>query len=191
MKNIAILISGAGTNMESILKSKEEYDLNIKCVISSKIGSLGLEKAKKYDVITSTVNRKLYATKELFEEVLESILNDFNIDYIVLAGYMLILSDSFVKKYPKRIFNIHPSLLPDFPGLNAVKQSLQAGKAGFTIHYVDPGKVDSGEVIFQKEVKIENGDTVKVLHNRIKVFENEWYPKALSHVINSNPISLL
>tara|TARA_Y100000034_G_C6819429_1_gene368895 strand:+ start:215 stop:790 length:576 start_codon:yes stop_codon:yes gene_type:complete len=191
MKNIAILISGSGTNMESILRLKDECNFNIKCVISSKVGAEGLTKARKYNIDANTIDRKIYSTKDLFEKVLKMILDDYNVNFIVLAGYMLILSDDFVKMYPKRIFNIHPSLLPDNPGLNAVKKSLKSGKAGFTIHYVEPGEVDSGEIIFQKEVQIIDGDTTQSLHDRIKINENEWYPKVLDHVINSKPMSFL
>ena len=158
MKNVAILISGSGTNMESILNSCNNKDFKVKCVVASEVGTRGLEVAESFGVDVTIVKRSVYSTKKLFEKVLTQILDDYKTDYIVLAGYMVVLSNNFVKKYHKRIFNTHPSLLPDHPGLNAVEKSLQSGKAGFTIHYVDPGPVDSGEIIFQKEVEIKKED---------------------------------
>jgi phosphoribosylglycinamide formyltransferase-1 len=182
MINLGILISGRGSNMESILNFLKENniaDICPKIVISSKTEAEGLKKASKFGVPTRVVSNN---SKGLdYDTEIINILQEYDVNpengLVCLAGYMRLLSPEFVRKYKMRIMNIHPSLLPSFPGLNSQKKALDYGVkvTGCTVHFVDEG-LDSGPVIAQKHVTVLDSDTFETLSERILVQEHILYP---------------
>jgi phosphoribosylglycinamide formyltransferase-1 len=174
----AVLISGRGTNLEAILHAEENNNLGkakVVLVVSNNSDALGLNIAKKYSKRTAIIE------KEAGEKLLLDLLQEHKIELIVLAGFMQILSPSFISKYVDRILNIHPSLLPSFPGLKAQRQALEAGVkvSGCTVHFVNE-EVDGGPIILQKAVKIKDNDTVEELASRILEIEHKILPQAIS-----------
>ncbi len=180
MKKIqaAIFISGRGSNLESLIKSsrKKQSLVNIQLVISNNSKAKGLLIAKKYKIPL------IYSfPKKNFEKKISKYLK--NIDIICLAGFMQVLDSRFVKKWTRRLINIHPSYLPSFKGLNAQDQAIRAKAkySGCTVHYVT-SKIDSGKIILQKKVKILNKDNTESLSKKILVEEHMIYPKALQKI---------
>ena len=177
-KNVAIFISGRGSNLESLIKSsrKKQSLVNIQLVISNNSKAKGLLIAKKYKIPL------IYSfPKKNFEKKISKYLK--NIDIICLAGFMQVLDSRFVKKWTRRLINIHPSYLPSFKGLNAQDQAIRAKAkySGCTVHYVT-SKIDSGKIILQKKVKILNKDNTESLSKKILVEEHMIYPKALQKI---------
>lgn len=182
MINLGILISGRGSNMESILNFLKENniaDICPKIVISSKPEAEGLKKASKFGVPTRVVSNNSKGWD--YDSEIINILQEYDVKpengLVCLAGYMRLLSPEFVRKYKMRIMNIHPSLLPSFPGLNSQKKALDYGVkvTGCTVHFVDEG-LDSGPVIAQKHVYVMDNDTFDTLSERILVQEHILYP---------------
>jgi phosphoribosylglycinamide formyltransferase 1 len=189
MLNLAILISGRGSNMENILKSikKNKIPVNPVIVISNKPDAKGIKIAQKLGVKTAVVesnglkggnweyDSRLVATLEKFKVTPQNGL-------ICLAGFMRIMSPEFIKHYKGRIMNIHPAVLPSFPGLHSQKQALEYGVkyAGCTVHFVDEG-VDTGPIILQAVVKVKDDDTEESLSKRILKQEHRIYPKAVNY----------
>lgn len=182
MINLGILISGRGSNMESILNFLKENniaDICPKIVISSKTEAEGLKKASKFGVPTRVVSNNSKGWD--YDSEIINILQEYDVNpengLVCLAGYMRLLSPEFVRKYKMRIMNIHPSLLPSFPGLNSQKKALDYGVkvTGCTVHFVDEG-LDSGPVIAQKHVTVLDSDTIETLSERILVQEHILYP---------------
>lgn len=182
MINLGILISGRGSNMESILNFLKENniaDICPKIVISSKSEAEGLKKASKFGVPTRVVSNNSKGWD--YDSEIINILQEYDVNpengLVCLAGYMRLLSPEFVRKYKMRIMNIHPSLLPSFPGLNSQKKALDYGVkvTGCTVHFVDEG-LDSGPVIAQKHVTVLDSDTFETLSERILVQEHILYP---------------
>ncbi|MDC0856218.1 phosphoribosylglycinamide formyltransferase [Candidatus Nitrosopelagicus sp.] len=187
MKNLGILISGRGSNMESILKAikKQKIPINPAVVISNKSNAKGLTIAKKMGVQTVVIDSSKYKGNRLqFDKEIISILRKYKVTptngLVCLAGFMRIISPYFIKEYKNKILNIHPALLPAFPGLDAQKQAIEFGAkySGCTVHFVDEG-VDTGPIIIQEIVKIGNKDTEKTLTKKILVKEHKIYPKAV------------
>ena len=187
MLNLAILISGRGSNMEAILKSikKKKIPINPAVVISNKSSAAGLKIAKKLGVKTEVVDSSEYKGKRLeYDKKLMQVLNNYGVTpkngLVCLAGFMRIISPQFVRKYKNRILNIHPALLPSFPGLNAQEQTIKYGAkfSGCTVHFADEG-VDTGPIIIQTVVKVKDGDTEKSLSKRILAKEHIIYPQAV------------
>lgn len=178
MKSIVILISGRGSNMEAILASA--LPLEIRAVISNRPDAKGLETAKKLGVRAIAMDHKAYASREAFDEALAKQIDELKPDYIVLAGFMRILSEPFIKRYAKRIINIHPSLLPAFPGLRTHKAAIEAGVKihGATVHFVTP-KLDYGPIISQAAVRVTPDDTEDSLAARVLAAEHQLYPQVL------------
>jgi phosphoribosylglycinamide formyltransferase-1 len=182
MINLGILISGRGSNMESILNFLKENniaDICPKIVISSKPEADGLKKASKFGVPTRVVSNNSKGWD--YDREIINILQEYDVNpengLVCLAGYMRLLSPELVRKYKMRIMNIHPSLLPSFPGLNSQKKALDYGVkvTGCTVHFVDEG-LDSGPVIAQKHVTVLDNDTLETLSQRILVQEHILYP---------------
>ena len=186
MKRLAIFVSGSGTNMENILRHIQEGKIQAEAslVVSDNPGAYALERAEKFGVESVVVDRKKFDSKENFEAEIQRRLAGKKIDYIVLAGFMRILSPSFVKAYRGRILNIHPALLPDFPGAHAIRDAWEAKvrKTGVTVHFVDEG-VDTGPVILQREVPVTADDTLESLEKEIHAVEYEIYPEAINLVL--------
>ena len=176
----AIFISGRGSNMKSLIKysQKKNSKIEIAKVFSNNKTAQGIDIAKQLNV-----PEIFYYSNKFFEEKIKKNLDD--IDLICLAGFMKILSPSFVKKWKKRLINIHPSYLPHFKGLNAQRKAIEA-KASFsgcTVHYVNK-KIDSGNIIKQKKIKILKKDDTESLTKKILIEEHKLYPKALNVVVN-------
>ncbi len=179
---IAVLVSGGGTNLQALIDSAEKGILKsgkIELVISNKADAFALERAKNAGIDTAVVLRKEAGSAEAFEEKIMALINERGIDVIVLAGFMAILSEKFTSSYPKRIINVHPSLIPSFCGkgfygLHVHEAALSYGVkvTGATVHFVNEVP-DGGEIIMQKAVEIEEGDTPETLQKRVMV-EAEW-----------------
>tara|TARA_B100000614_G_scaffold102617_1_gene92261 strand:- start:1157 stop:1777 length:621 start_codon:yes stop_codon:yes gene_type:complete len=187
LKNLGILISGRGSNMESILKAikKKKIPINPAVVISNKPNAKGLAIAKKMGVQIEIVDSSKYKGKRLqYDKEIISTLKKYKVTpsngLVCLAGFMRIISPYFIKEYKNKILNIHPALLPAFPGLDAQKQAIKFGSkfSGCTVHFVDEG-IDTGPIIIQEVVKVNNNDTEKSLSKKILVKEHEIYPKAV------------
>lgn len=179
MISIVVLISGSGTNLTALLAaaSKPTASFRITCVISNNSEAHGLERAREHEILTRVIERQHYATLQAHKEaVLEEVLSQ-KPHLVVLAGFMMVLHDRFVHSFPGRIINIHPSLLPLYPGLHTHERALADNRKthGCTVHFVDSG-VDTGAVIAQAEVVIPEGSTPESL--RTLVQEREWrlYP---------------
>ncbi len=182
MIKIAVLVSGRGTNLQAIINAikKGRIDGEIKIVISDNPKAYALQRAKKNKITTQVVPYKKFRNKEEYEQEILRHLDDYKIDLIVLAGYMRILSPDFIKKYRYRIINIHPALLPAFPGLHAQRQALEYGVkvSGCTVHFVDEG-TDTGPIILQKAVPVKQFDDEESLAKRILKYEHQLLPRAI------------
>lgn len=186
---VVVLASGGGTNFQAIIdKVKSGYlqKVEISGLISSSSKAYALERARENNIPTFTVLKKEYAAHEEFESALSAIIEKLSPDYIVLAGWLIILSENFVKKYPKKIINIHPSLIPSFCGdgfygLKVHKAALDYGVkvTGATVHFVNE-VTDGGKIIIQKATYVHLGDTPEILQKRV-MEECEWVilPEAL------------
>ena len=182
MIKIAVLVSGRGTNLQAIINAikKGRIDGEIKIVISDNPKAYALQRAKKNKITTQVVPYKEFRNKEEYEQEILRHLDDYKINLIVLAGYMRILSPEFIKKYRYRIINIHPALLPAFPGLHAQRQALEYGVkvSGCTVHFVDEG-TDTGPIILQKAVPVKQFDDEESLAKRILKYEHQLLPRVI------------
>jgi phosphoribosylglycinamide formyltransferase-1 len=182
MKNIVILISGRGSNMEAIVRAAaaERWPAKIAAVIANKPDAKGLEFAREHGIATAVVANKEFASREAFDAALQETIDRFAPDLVVLAGFMRILTPGFVDHYAGRLLNIHPSLLPKFPGLHTHEQCLQAGdlEHGATVHFVT-AQLDHGPAIVQARVPVLPGDTEDTLAARVLVEEHKIYPYAV------------
>lgn len=184
---VAILISGRGSNMVALIEAIQEGKLpgaEIAVVVSDQASAAGLKKAAARSVETLVIERRGRGRAEHDAEIIAA-LRERNIDLVCLAGYMRILSGDFINAYRGRILNIHPSLLPAFPGLDAQKQALEHGEktAGCTVHFVDE-TLDGGPIIAQRVVPVMEDDTVESLSARILEQEHELYPEAVAKVLS-------
>jgi phosphoribosylglycinamide formyltransferase-1 len=189
---IAVLVSGGGTNLQALLDAQQSGILKsgeICLVLSSRADAYALERAKNFGVDGIVVSKKDLGTQEAFEAELLAYLQDYQIDLIVLAGFMSILSENFIRQYENRILNVHPSLIPSFCGqgfygLRVHEAALEYGVkvTGATVHYVNEIP-DGGEIILQKAVEIQDGDTPEILQKRV-MEQAEWIllPKATEMV---------
>ncbi|MDD4364015.1 MAG: phosphoribosylglycinamide formyltransferase [Atribacterota bacterium] len=182
MIKIAVLVSGRGTNLQAIINAikKGRIDGEIQVVISDNPKARALKRALCENIPAIVVPFKQYNNKEIYENELLNNLKKFQLDLIVLAGYMRLLGPDIIKQYHYRIINVHPALLPAFPGLHAQRQALNYGVkiSGCTVHFVDEG-IDSGSIILQKAVKIKQGDTEETLSRRISRYEHQILPQAI------------
>ncbi len=189
---IAVLVSGGGTNLQALINAEAKGELKsgkIALVISNKAGAYALERAKKAGIRAETVLKKELGSQEAFEQKIISLLESEGIDLIILAGFLSILSADFTKRYPKRIINIHPSLIPSFCGagfygLKVHEAALQKGVkvTGATVHFVNEIP-DGGEIIMQKAVNIREDDTPETLQKRVmKLAEWKILPAAAEKV---------
>ena len=181
MKRIAVLVSGGGTNIQALIDAQGDVlkSGEIVLVVSNASGAYALERAKKAGIATATVLKKELGSQTAFEEKLVSLLEEHEIDLIILAGFMTILTESFTSRYPKRILNVHPSLIPSFCGegfygLRVHEAALRYGVkvTGATVHFVNEIP-DGGEIVAQKAVYIEEGDTPETLQRRV-MEQAEW-----------------
>jgi len=182
MKNIVILISGRGSNMEAVVRAAqaEQWPARVAAVISNRADAAGLAFAAAHGIATAVVANKDYATRAEFDAVLQAEIDRHAPDLVVLAGFMRILTATFVDHYAGRMLNIHPSLLPLFPGLATHAQALAAGVAehGATVHFVT-AELDHGPAVAQARVPVLPGDTVETLSARVLEQEHALYPRAV------------
>lgn len=186
MKKLFIMLSGRGSNFLKIYENIKNGYLKAEIcgVFSNKKDAKGIERAKEFGLKTFVVESKGFPSRRAHEEEIEKIIDTFSPDFIVLAGYMRILSEEFVRKYKWKIVNIHPALLPSFPGVEAQRQALEYGVkfSGCTVHFVDEG-VDSGPIILQRVVPVFESDTLEELEERILAQEHIAYSEALKLLI--------
>lgn len=184
-KRVVVFISGSGSNMMALLAATRapDYPVEIVAVISDKPDAGGLQKAGAEGVPTFAFERKAYAGKTEHEAAILAKLDELKPDFLCLAGYMRLLSGEFIGRYEGRILNIHPSLLPLFPGLHTHERAIEAGMrvSGCTVHFVTPG-MDEGPVIGQAVVPVLPGDTPDALAARVLTVEHRLYPEALRRV---------
>lgn len=182
MKNIVILISGRGSNMEAIVRAQqaEAWPARIAAVISNKPDAKGLAFAQSHGIPTAVVPNKEFPTREAFDAALQETIDRFEPDLVVLAGFMRILTAPFVEHYAGRMLNIHPSLLPLFPGLHTHRQALDAGveEHGATVHFVT-AELDHGPAVIQARIPVLPGDTEDSLAERLLAEEHVIYPQAV------------
>jgi len=182
MINIGVLVSGRGTNLQAIIEAIEEGKIagEIKVVISDNPDAYALKRAQQYHIDTRFIHFKEFKNREDYDKEIIKTLKEKKIDLVVLAGYMRILSPYFIRTYKNKIINIHPALLPSFPGLHAQRQTLEYGAkvSGCTVHFVDEG-VDSGPIILQKAVEVSDDDTEESLAEKILKEEHQIFPQAI------------
>jgi len=179
---IAVLISGSGSNLQAILNASErgEIPCRVGIVISNKADAYGLVRAEKHGVPTEVVDHRGFPNREEFDAKLVEIIRGSGAELVCLAGFMRVLTPVFVRAFPNRILNIHPALLPSFPGTHGPGQALSYGVrfSGCTVHFLDEG-VDTGPIIVQAVVPVYDEDTVETLAARILVQEHRIYPMAI------------
>lgn len=182
MKNLVILISGRGSNMVAIAEAcaAEGWDARIAAVISNRSDAGGLAYAQQKGIPTAVVNHREFEDREAFDAALSQVIDGYAPDLVVLAGFMRILTAGFVQRYAGRMLNIHPSLLPAFPGLHTHRRAIEAGckVAGTTVHLVTP-ELDHGPIVVQAVVPVRPDDTEDTLAERVLVMEHQAYPRAV------------
>ena len=179
---IGVLISGSGTNLQAILDAVQgkRLDAEIRVVISNREEPYGLVRARNRGVATEVVDHRKFPTREAYDQVLVEILRARQVELVILAGFMRLLSPVFVRAFPNRIMNIHPALLPAFPGLHVQKKALEHGVrfSGCTVHFVNE-ECDQGPIIIQAVVPVYPDDTEESLTARIFKEEHRVYPRAI------------
>ncbi|RMX01367.1 phosphoribosylglycinamide formyltransferase [Allofranklinella schreckenbergeri] len=192
MKNIVILISGTGSNMAAIVQAqrqqqwRERHQAEVVAVISNRADAAGLQKAQEAGLATQVVEHKSFPTREAFDAELARAVQAYDPALVVLAGFMRVLTPVFVEPFERRLINIHPSLLPAFPGLHTHQRALDAGCrfTGATVHWVTP-ELDAGPIIDQVAVPILPGDTAQSLTARVQTQEYLLYPRAILQALQT------
>ena len=179
MKKLVILISGRGSNMEAIIRAQIP-GAEVSAVIANRPDAEGLAFAVDQGIVTQVVDHKAYPSREAFDAALADAIDAYRPDLVVLAGFMRVLTDAFVARYAGRLLNIHPSLLPSFPGLHTHRKALEAGVRvhGATVHFVTP-TLDCGPVVIQAAVPVLPGDDEAALARRVLEQEHRIYPQAV------------
>ncbi len=185
MKKIVVLISGGGSNLEAIAKACQIGNIpaNIELVISNQPNVKGLERAKNFHLMTKVIEHQLFNSREEFDQALLEQILPIEPDLVVLAGFMRILSNSFTETLNGKLINIHPSLLPNYPGLNTHKQAIENGDLmhGISVHYVN-SELDGGPIITQGALKIDPSQSEAKLMSRIHKIEHAVYPKVIADI---------
>ncbi len=181
--DIAVLASGSGTNLQALIDTPE-VRRRIRLVLSDRPGAKALERAAAAGIPGVLVRYDDFADRSAFSSAVADLVEDSGAKGVVFAGFMRVLTGEFVNRFPNRILNLHPSLLPAFPGANAVRDALDHGVevTGVTVHIVDE-KVDHGPIVAQRPVLVEPGDTVETLHARIQAVEHVLYPEMVMHLL--------
>jgi phosphoribosylglycinamide formyltransferase-1 len=186
-RSIGVLISGRGSNLQAIIDAVGEgrLDARIAAVISNRADAFGLERARLAGIETIVRDHKTWPSREAYETVLVEDLRARNVGLVCLAGFMRLLGATFVNAFPNRILNIHPALLPSFPGLHAQRQALQHGVrfSGATVHLVDTS-LDAGPIVLQAVVPVFDDDSEDTLSARILAEEHRIYPDAIGRVLD-------
>jgi phosphoribosylglycinamide formyltransferase 1 len=174
---VGVLASGSGTNLQALL---DAHDVHVVAVASDKADARALDRARSAGVETSVFARDDYADRPARDEAMADWLAERGVGLVVLAGYMRLCSPQFLSRFPQRVINVHPALLPAFPGLRAIEEALAYGAkvTGVTVHFVDEG-VDTGAVILQRALEIGPTDDAAALHDRLRPLEHELLPEAV------------
>jgi phosphoribosylglycinamide formyltransferase-1 len=179
---IAVLISGSGSNLQAIIDASEKGEIpcRVGLVISNKADAYGLVRARKHGIPTEVISHRDFSSREEFDQRLVEILRKSGAELVCLAGFMRVLTPVFVRAFPNRILNIHPALLPSFPGTHGPKQALDYGVrfSGCSVHFLDEG-VDTGPIVVQAVVPVYDEDTEETLAARILIQEHKIYPMAI------------
>jgi len=182
MKRIVILISGRGSNMEAIVRrcAQERWPAQIVAVLANRPQAAGLAFAREHGIATAVVDHQRFSTRAAFDAALAETIDAHRPDLVALAGFMRILGDTFVRRYAGRMLNIHPSLLPAFPGLHTHRRALEAGckVSGATVHFVTP-ELDHGPIVIQSVVPVQPDDSEDTLAARVLASEHRIYPQAV------------
>ena len=181
--NVAVLISGNGSNLQAIInKFQKDESVNVSCVVSNKKDAYGLVRAEKAKIDNYFVDNKNFSSREEFEQAVINILDKYEPDLVVLAGFMRILSELFVNKYKNKLINIHPSLLPKYKGLDTHRKVLenQDDYHGVTVHFVD-NTLDGGPILAQTRTPVETQD-IKELEEKIHELEHKIYPEVIKDI---------
>lgn len=181
---VIVFASGRGSNFVNLVEQSKNSNYRVIALMVDNPDAYAIESAKKLDIPYYVVMRQIDESKARHEEKIRSYLETIPFDFIALAGYMRILSPEFVKKYNKRVINIHPSLLPAFKGTNAIQDAFNYGVrvSGVTIHYVDAG-IDTGKIIEQEIVYLDDDETLDSFKDKIRELEHELYPKVIKRLI--------
>ncbi|MFC1703954.1 phosphoribosylglycinamide formyltransferase [Candidatus Omnitrophota bacterium] len=182
MINIAVFASGRGTNLQAIIRAikKGKLNVNLALVVSDVKSAYALKRAKRAGIKTVVIESKQFNSREDYDAEVVRVLEQENIDLIVLAGFMRIITSVLISRFPNKIINIHPALLPSFKGVHGIKDAFEYGAkvTGVTVHFVDE-QMDHGPIILQKAVKIEEDDTEETLEAKIHKAEHKLYPEAI------------
>lgn len=182
MLNIGVLVSGSGSNLQAIIDAVEAGSLKcaIRVVISNRPSAFAVERAKKHSIPVEIITRDEFPLREAYDAEMAQRLKKHGVDLVVMAGFMRLITGEMLSAFPMRIINIHPSLLPAFPGLDVQKKAIEHGVrfSGATVHFVDAG-LDSGPIIIQAVVPVKDSDTTETLSQRILVEEHRIYPIAI------------
>lgn len=188
MKKIIFLVSGSGTNMENLIKRMKSGEIQAEpvLVISNRPEAGALDKAALLRVPSCVIDHEQFSSRHDFDRELASVIDSTGADLICLAGFMRLLTPEFVGRYPKRLINIHPSYLPQFPGAHAIRDAYVAKvkETGVTVHYVDTG-VDTGPIILQKKLPIYTGETLEAVAERVHEMEYDIFPEALNLILKT------
>ena len=184
--NIAVFVSGNGTNLQAIIDaiSRGEINAKVSLVVCNNEGAYALTRAENAGIETFVKSHKGFKARADYDKEIIKELKKRNIELVVLAGFMRLLSPAFVKEYRNKIMNIHPSLLPAFKGTHAIKDAFESGEktTGVTVHFVDE-ELDHGPIILQEKVNIDKDDTLETLEEKIHKVEHKLYPKAIKFTI--------
>ena len=182
LPSVAVLVSGSGSNLQAIIDASEKGEIpcRVGLVLSNRPDAFGLERARRHGIPAEVVNHRDFATREAFDERLVERVRASGADLVCLAGFMRVLTPVFLRAFPRKVLNIHPALLPAFPGIHGPKQALEYGVrfAGCTVHFVDEG-VDTGPVLVQAVVPVHDTDTEETLAARILEQEHRVYATAI------------
>lgn len=185
MLTLGVLVSGSGTNLQSILEAiaSESLDARVAVVISNKAGVRAIERAKNAGIPHEVLSHRQFPTREAFDAEMVSLLRMRAVDLVVMAGFMRIVTPVLLDAFPDRVVNVHPALLPSFPGVDAQAQALAAGVkiTGCTVHFVDAG-TDTGPIIAQAAVPVHDADTHDSLRDRILAMEHRLFPAVLQWI---------
>lgn len=189
MRNIAVFASGNGSNFQAILDAVKAgvLDANVKLLVCDQPDAFAVERAKAEGINFFAFRGKEYPNKQGYEQEILARLTEFEVDWIILAGYMRLIGPTLLSAFDGRIINIHPSLLPAFPGKDAMGQALAAKVkvSGVTVHFVDEG-MDTGPIIAQETVEIAEDETIETLQNKIHQVEHQLYPAVIQMVLSSS-----
>lgn len=188
MSRIAVFASGHGSNLQALIDaiSQGKLSATIKLVVCDRQEAYAVVRATQCGIRTLVFNPRDYKNKAQYEEMISHKLAELEVEYLILAGYMRLIGPTLLERYPQRIINIHPSLLPAFPGKDGIGQALAAGatETGVTIHYVDDG-MDTGPIIAQERIELALGEDRSSLEKKVHAVEHRLYPRVLQEILSS------